>query len=284
MSDPADLPTTALAAEDATTLRLDTDALAALAADAKTIAVTAPAQVSVNLERTGDMIGRYKLDNVLGEGGFGVVWRAEQSEPIHREVALKVIKPGMDSREIIARFEAERQALALMDHPNIAGVLDAGTTDNGRPFFVMELVKGVPITDYCDAHQLTIRQRLELFIPVCQAVQHAHQKAILHRDLKPSNILLGPDDQPRVTDFGLAKRFEVAQTALSAVSQVANLRRSVGGRGPPLVTPPLASLRPRRLAVGETAGSAACATAQPFRRPEQRSRQNHILARMPFNA
>ncbi len=208
MSDPADLPTTALAAEDATTLRLDTDALAALAADAKTIAVTAPAQVSVNLERTGDMIGRYKLDNVLGEGGFGVVWRAEQSEPIHREVALKVIKPGMDSREIIARFEAERQALALMDHPNIAGVLDAGTTDNGRPFFVMELVKGVPITDYCDAHQLTIRQRLELFIPVCQAVQHAHQKAILHRDLKPSNILVTEVDGkpvPKVIDFGIAK-------------------------------------------------------------------------------
>ncbi len=208
MSDPADLPTTALAAEDATTLLLDTEALAALAADAKTIATATPSQVSVNLERTGDFIGRYRLITVLGEGGFGTVWRAEQSEPIHREVALKVIKPGMDSREIIARFEAERQALALMDHPNIAGVLDAGTTDNGRPFFVMELVKGVPITDYCDAHQLTIRQRLELFIPVCQAVQHAHQKAILHRDLKPSNILVAEVDGkpvPKVIDFGIAK-------------------------------------------------------------------------------
>ncbi len=208
MSDPADLPTTALAAEDATTLRLGTDALAARAMDAKTMAVTAPAQVSVNLERTGDFIGRYRLITELGEGGFGTVWRADQSEPIHREVALKVIKPGMDSREIIARFEAERQALALMDHPNIAGVLDAGTTDNGRPFFVMELVKGVPITDYCDAHQLTIRQRLELFIPVCQAVQHAHQKAILHRDLKPSNILVTEVDGkpvPKVIDFGIAK-------------------------------------------------------------------------------
>ncbi|MDP1590084.1 MAG: serine/threonine-protein kinase, partial [Prosthecobacter sp.] len=153
-----------------------------------TIRVDVRATLPVGIEQPGDMIGRYRLIEPLGQGGFGSVWRAEQHMPIHREVALKVIKPGMDSREIIARFEAERQALALMDHPNIAAVLDAGTTESGRPFFAMELVKGVPITDYCDAKRLGIRQRLELFIPVCQAVQHAHQKAILHRDLKPSNI------------------------------------------------------------------------------------------------
>lgn len=160
------------------------------------------------IECPGDMIGRYRLIEPLGEGGFGTVWRAEQKEPIHREVALKVIKAGMDSVEIIARFEAERQALALMDHPNIAAVLDAGTTESGRPFFVMELVKGVPVTTYCDTHRLSLRERLELFIPVCQAVQHAHQKAILHRDLKPSNILVMEVDGgavPKVIDFGIAK-------------------------------------------------------------------------------
>jgi serine/threonine protein kinase len=182
----------------------------------------------VGMEQPGDMIGRYKLIEPLGQGGFGIVWRAEQSEPIHREVALKVIKPGMDSREIIARFEAERQALALMDHPNIAGVLDAGTTDSGRPFFVMELVKGAPITDYCDAHQVTIRQRLELFIPVCQAVQHAHQKAILHRDLKPSNILVTEVDGkpvPKVIDFGIAKALGTSPEAGVARQPAANAGR-----------------------------------------------------------
>ncbi len=159
-------------------------------------------------EKPGDFIGRYKLLEKIGEGGFGAVWRAEQSEPIRREVALKVIKVGMDSAVIIARFGAERQALALMDHPNIAAVIDAGTAEGGRPFFAMELVKGVPITEYADAHKLTIRQRLELFIPVCQAVQHAHQKAILHRDLKPTNILVTEVDGkpvPKVIDFGIAK-------------------------------------------------------------------------------
>ncbi len=160
------------------------------------------------LEKPGDSIGRYRLIEKLGEGGFGAVWRAEQEEPIRREVALKLIKAGMDSAEIIARFEAERQALALMEHPNIAGVLDAGTTESGRPFFVMELVRGVPITKFADARKLTIRERLELFIPVCHAVQHAHQKAILHRDLKPSNILVTEVDGkpvPKVIDFGIAK-------------------------------------------------------------------------------
>src|SRR5258708_29248113 len=155
----------------------------------------------------------------LGKGGFGVVWRAEQHEPIHREVALKVIKLGMDSREIIARFEAERQALARMEHPNIAGVLDAGTTQSGRPYFVMELVKGLPVTEYADAHKLSIDARLQLFIPVCQAVQHAHQKAILHRDLKPSNILVAEVDGkpvPKVIDFGIAKALGGAETDLAS--------------------------------------------------------------------
>ena len=173
-----------------------------------TIRVDMRARLPAGIEQPGDMIGPYKLIELLGEGGFGAVWRAQQNVPIRREVALKLIKPGMDSREIITRFETEKQTLALMDHPNIAGVLDAGTTDLGRPYFVMELVRGVPITEYCDAKKLTIRQRLELFIPVCQAVQHAHQKSILHRDLKPSNILVEEVDGravPKVIDFGIAK-------------------------------------------------------------------------------
>ncbi len=137
-------------------------------------------------EKPGTVIGPYKLLQQIGEGGMGVVYMAEQTEPVERRVALKIIKPGMDTRQVIARFEAERQALAMMDHPNIAKVLDAGTTDSGRPYFVMELVKGIPITEYCDEQHLTPKERLELFIPVCQAVQHAHQKGIIHRDLKPS--------------------------------------------------------------------------------------------------
>ena len=159
-------------------------------------------------ERPGTVIGPYKLLQQIGEGGMGTVFLAEQTEPVQRKVALKIIKPGMDSRHVIARFEAERQALALMDHPNIAKVLDAGTTDGGRPFFVMELVKGTPITRYCDEHKLTPRQRLELFVPVCQAIQHAHQKGIIHRDLKPSNVLVALYDDrpvPKVIDFGVAK-------------------------------------------------------------------------------
>jgi non-specific serine/threonine protein kinase/serine/threonine-protein kinase len=160
------------------------------------------------LEGPGTRIGNYKLLQQIGEGGMGVVFLAEQIEPVLRKVALKVIKPGMDTHQVVARFEAERQALALMDHPNIAKVLDAGATDTGRPFFVMELVKGLPITKYCDQEHLTPRERLQLFLPICQAVQHAHQKGIIHRDLKPSNILIGLYDGrpvPKVIDFGVAK-------------------------------------------------------------------------------
>src|SRR6516162_1384387 len=159
-------------------------------------------------ECPGTVIGPYKLLEQIGEGGFGVVFMAEQSHPVRRKVALKVLKPGMDTRQVVARFEAERQALALMDHPNIAKVLDGGQTTSGRPYFVMDLVKGVPITKYCDEHRLTPRQRLELIVPVCQAVQHAHQKGIIHRDLKPSNVLVTVNDgRPlvRVIDFGIAK-------------------------------------------------------------------------------
>ncbi len=154
------------------------------------------------------VIGPYKLIEQIGEGGMGSVWMAQQTEPVRRLVAVKLIKAGMDSRQVIARFEAERQALALMDHPNIARVLDGGTASGSRPYFVMDLVKGVPITRYCDEHHLTPQQRLELFIPVCQAVQHAHQKGVIHRDLKPSNVLVALYDGrpvPKVIDFGVAK-------------------------------------------------------------------------------
>ncbi len=192
-------------------------------------------------ERPGTQIGPYKLMELIGEGGMGLVYVAEQTDPIRRKVALKILKPGMDTRQIVARFEAERQALAIMDHPNIAKVFDGGSTGmasvepsgrrvsddpntsgfpntsglrldarhaNGRPYFVMELVKGIPITEYCDQNHLTPRQRLELFIPVCQAVQHAHQKGIIHRDLKPSNVLVSMHDTkavPKIIDFGVAK-------------------------------------------------------------------------------
>jgi eukaryotic-like serine/threonine-protein kinase len=154
-------------------------------------------------ERPGTVIGPYKLMEQIGEGGFGLVFVAEQQQPMRRKVALKIIKPGMDTRDVIARFEAERQALALMDHPNIARVLDAGATESGRPYFVMELVRGIPIIEYCDQQQLTARQRLELFLSVCQAVQHAHSKGIIHRDLKPSNILVAPHDGVPVVKHSL---------------------------------------------------------------------------------
>ena len=170
--------------------------------------IAPPLDSGVIAEKPGDIIGAFKLLQKIGEGGFGVVYMAEQRVPIKRRVALKIIKPGMDSREVIARFEAERQALALMEHSNISRVLDAGATEAGRPYFVMELVKGVPITEYCDTHQVDTRRRLELFQNICDAVQHAHQKGIIHRDLKPSNILVTHGDsgpEVKVIDFGIAK-------------------------------------------------------------------------------
>jgi tetratricopeptide (TPR) repeat protein/tRNA A-37 threonylcarbamoyl transferase component Bud32 len=159
-------------------------------------------------EEAGTVIGRYKLQELIGEGGFGTVWSAEQKEPVKRRVAFKIIKLGMDTKHVIARFEAERQALAMMDHPNIAKVFDAGATDSGRPFFVMELIRGVPIVDYCDTEKLDTKARLDLFTSVCHAIQHAHQKGIIHRDIKPGNVLITLHDGvpvPKVIDFGIAK-------------------------------------------------------------------------------
>jgi serine/threonine protein kinase/tetratricopeptide (TPR) repeat protein len=171
--------------------------------------------ITIKTSPTSRQIGSYRLKELLGEGGFGQVFAAEQHEPVRRDVAIKLIKPGMDSREVIARFSAERQALALMDHPNIARVLEAGTTENDRPYFVMELVRGKNITEYCDLQRFTTHQRLNLFLPICQAVQHAHQKGIIHRDLKPSNILVTEQDgQPtvKVIDFGVAKALDPHQS------------------------------------------------------------------------
>jgi serine/threonine protein kinase len=159
-------------------------------------------------EKPGSQIGSYRLLSILGEGGMGIVYLAEQELPMKRRVALQVIKPGMDSQRVIARFEAERQALALLDHPNIAHIYEAGTTDSGRPYFAMEYVEGVPITEYCDHHKLSIENRLRLFQQICLAVHHAHQKGIVHRDIKPSNILVAVEDDqvlPKIIDFGVAK-------------------------------------------------------------------------------
>src|SRR5262249_5448499 len=188
-------------------------------------ASTLPLNVGPPGEKAGDRIGRYKLLQRIGEGGCGLVYMAEQEEPVRRRVALKVIKLGVDTKQIIARFEAERQALAMMDHPNIAKVLDAGSTETGRPYFVMELVRGIRITEYCDEHNLSTKERLELFIQVCHAVQHAHQKGIIHRDLKPSNILVASNDGvpvPKVIDFGIAKATQgrlTDQTLFTAFEQ-----------------------------------------------------------------
>ncbi len=198
---------------------LEKPAEAGLPEAAHAAASKAPEQV------LGTKIGRYKLLEKIGEGGCGVVYLAEQKEPIHRRVALKVIKLGMDTQEVIARFEAERQALALMDHPNIAKVLDAGTTESGRPYFVMELVRGIKITAYCDQHNLSMTERLQLFTQVCHAIQHAHQKGIIHRDIKPSNILVTLQDGepvPKVIDFGIAKATQgrlTDQTLFTAFEQ-----------------------------------------------------------------
>lgn len=191
-------------------LRRELDALlrSAEAADAVFPRAEAPASVSDAEEQAGANIGQYKLVEKVGEGGMGVVYRAEQQKPVRRPVALKIIKLGMDTRQVIARFEAERQALALMDHPNIARVFDGGATSSGRTYFVMELVDGVPLTEFCLMHQMPLEGRLRLFITVCHAVQHAHQKGIIHRDLKPSNVLVTMQDGvsvPKVIDFGVAK-------------------------------------------------------------------------------
>ena len=173
-------------------------------------------------EVAGTLIaGRYRLLEEIGDGAMGTVWKAEQTQPVRRIVALKLIKPGMDSRTVLSRFEAERQALALMDHPNIAKVLDGGSTESGRPFFAMEYVKGIPFTQYCDDARLSIAQRLALFVPVCHAVQHAHTKGVIHRDLKPSNILICPYDGqpvPKVIDFGLAKAIQEPLTEHSLLT------------------------------------------------------------------
>ncbi|MCC6407706.1 MAG: serine/threonine protein kinase, partial [Planctomycetes bacterium] len=192
-------------------LKARVEALLAAAEDEHFLAAPtgAPATAVAALhEGPGTRIGPYKLLQQIGEGGFGVVFMAEQEKPVTRRVALKIIKLGMDTRQVVARFEQERQALALMDHPNIARVIDAGATETGRPYFVMELVKGEPIVEYCDKHHLTIDERLALFEQVCLAVQHAHSKGIIHRDLKPSNILVGTQDgKPlaKIIDFGIAK-------------------------------------------------------------------------------
>ncbi|HWB52802.1 MAG TPA: serine/threonine-protein kinase [Tepidisphaeraceae bacterium] len=179
-------------------------------------------------ETSGTRIGRYKLLEQIGEGGFGVVFTAEQEHPIRRRVALKIIKPGMDTRQVVARFEAERQALAMMDHPNIAKVLDGGSTDTGRPYFVMELVRGIPINEYSDQHKLDVKARLDLFLQVCHAIQHAHQKGLIHRDLKSSNVLVSTqDDQPlaKVIDFGIAK---ATQARLTDKTLYTNYHQMVG--------------------------------------------------------
>ena len=177
-------------------------------------------------ERPGGQIGRYRLLEILGEGGMGIVYLAEQDKPIKRQVALKVIKPGMDSNHVITRFEAERQAIAMLDHPNIAHVYDAGTTEAGRLYFVMEYVNGLPITEYCDHHKLTIDDRLRLFMQVCHAVHHAHQKGIIHRDIKPSNILVTIQDDktvPKIIDFGIAKAVNQPLTERTLITEQGRL-------------------------------------------------------------
>ena len=196
----------------------------ALAEPAAAVKATMKIQFTDSPDETvGQKIGRYKILEKVGEGGCGVVYVAEQTEPVRRRVALKVIKLGMDTKQVVARFEAERQALAMMDHPNIAKVLDAGTTDTGRPYFIMELVRGIRITDYCDQNNLSTRERLDLFIKICQAIQHAHQKGIIHRDIKPSNILVTLHDGvpvPKVIDFGIAKATEGRLTDATVYTQL----------------------------------------------------------------
>ena len=184
---------------------------------------TAPMTGGASASMSAGQIGPYRLLRVLGEGGMGQVWLAEQKTPIQRTVALKVIKAGMDTRAVVARFESERQALALMDHPNIAQVFEASSTPEGRPYFVMEYVQGLPITEYCDKHRLSMKDRLQLFMQVCEGVQHAHQKAIIHRDLKPSNVLVVQQNDkaiPKIIDFGLAKAMAQRLTANTVITEL----------------------------------------------------------------
>src|SRR3984957_18314136 len=191
--------------------------------------------ISLSEATAGTAIGPYHLLQQIGEGGMGEVWLAEQKQPVRRRVAIKLIKAGMDTREIVARFESERQALAVMDHPAIAKVFDAGATPLGRPYFVMEYVAGLPVTVYCDRHKLSTRQRLELFILVCEGVQHAHQKAIVHRDLKPSNILVSDVDgkrAPRIIDFGVAKATSQRLTAETMFTRVGAIVGTPGYMSP----------------------------------------------------
>jgi len=191
-------------------------------------------------ESSTTVIGPYHLLELIGEGGMGQVWLAEQKHPVRRRVAIKLIKAGMDTREVVARFESERQALALMDHPAIAKVFEAGSTSEGRPYFAMEYVAGIPVTDYCDKHKLTVRQRMELFIQVCEGVQHAHQKAIIHRDLKPSNILVTEIDgkpMPRIIDFGVAKAISQKLTAGTMYTRVGTMIGTIGYMSPEQADP-----------------------------------------------
>ena len=188
----------------------------------------------------GTRIGHYEIVSLLATGGMGEVWLAEQKEPVRRRIALKLIKAGMDTREVVARFESERQALALMDHPAIAKVFDAGSTPEGRPYFAMEYVAGIPITAYCDKYKLTVRQRMELFILVCEGVQHAHQKAIIHRDIKPSNILVTEIDgrrMPRIIDFGVAKATSEKLTAGTMYTRLGTMIGTLGYMSPEQADP-----------------------------------------------
>ena len=206
-------------------LKTDEHAVDAIRKGDSLVKTVAESDLSLS-EGPGTVIGRYKLLQQIGEGGFGVVYMARQDKPVTRDVALKIIKLGMDTNQVVGRFEAERQALAMMDHPNIAKVLDAGSTDSGRPYFCMELVKGVAITTYCDNNNLTTRERLELFVPVCQALHHAHQKGIIHRDIKPSNVMVTLHDGrpvPKVIDFGIAKATQHRLTEKTIFTQYAQL-------------------------------------------------------------
>ncbi|MGA7317322.1 MAG: protein kinase [Silvibacterium sp.] len=222
-------------------LRSELEALIAAHADAGSFLEHPTQDIREVLDAAPKLIiGPYHLLELIGEGGMGQVWLAEQRHPVRRRVAIKLIKAGMDTREIVARFESERQALALMDHPAIAKVFEAGSTPDGRPYFVMEYVPGLPITDYCDSHKFTIRQRMELFVQVCEAVQHAHQKAIIHRDLKPSNILVAEIDgkpMPRIIDFGVAKATSQKLTAQTMYTRIGTMVGTLGYMSPEQAEP-----------------------------------------------